>query len=383
MRQWLGALPLPCYAPEGAEGSSSASPAGETDAGQGGSAAGQDSTAPGSEESGAPPSEGRAGDGEDEEPRRGGKDAKPGTLMDAIKASVAKDTADPSSGPAKTGKDALTPEGKDPAQAKPGEKPGETGGDQKPAGKDGKNATPDFHKHPDFLRVVGERDSFKADAENHRSVQRYMDENGLSNEDVADGLQLMAMLHNDPEAAHKELTQLLAVVDTMLGNTLPKDLQDQVDTGAITEAAAKEVSRARAGKVRADQKAARAEKDRESTETQRAFQEKVTEIQGKVKTWEEAKAKVDPDFAKKRGQVGINVRAILQQRNSGYKDGEDAVAVLERAYEMVNSTIATFAPKPQARRGSLGSGGSHVVKTPAAPAKSLREAIDNSIGYSK
>lgn len=286
----------------------------------------------------------------------------PKTLAEAMAAAL--EDKDPSSDPAKTDPktktEAVQPGAKDPAAEAAQDK--------------------ELDKNPRFQAITRERDGLKPDAEQYRNIKAYMDENGLKHDQVADALELSAQLVNDPEQGLKTIDKIREVLNDILGNTLPAELQAQVDSGEMTEAAALEVSRARAKTNRADRRVESVTKSQKDADAERANEARVTGIRTKVDAWENDVKVRDPDFAKKRGTIGMNVRAILFARGENFKSEDDAVAVMKQAYSLTNHQIASLSPKPQARRGHQPSGGgARGASIPAAEPKTLGEALSRAL----
>lgn len=340
-----------CYGPdtEGAGNPASPADAGTPGADTAADPAGQDPT-PGAE---ADPS--AAKDPSD--------DKQPKSLADAMAAAL--EDKDPSSDPAN--KDPKPkPDGADPAAKDPAADPR--------AAQD-----KELDKNPRFQAVTRERDAFKPDAEQYRNIKAYMDENGLKHEQVADALELSALLVNDPEKGLAVIEKIRETLNGTLGNTLPDDLKAKVDSGEMTEDAALEVSRARAKTNRADRRVESVTKSAQETKDAAAHEAHVTAIRSKVDGWEAQVAKTDPDFAKKRGLIGVMVRNILFARGDNFKDANDAEAVMRQAYVMANHQIKSLTPAPQARRGIIPSSGPRGTSIPASEPKSLGEAMSRAL----
>lgn len=350
-----------CFAPEGAESGGGASPAQGGGDGDGGNAGAADPAGQGQPGDGGQPNGGDQDNGQ--------SDDKPApTLLDALKKAEA--PKDPASDPANSDPNKPDPkrkDGDDPAQAK-----------DPAAEREAQDR--ELNKNPRFREIVAERDGFKKDAEQYRTITRYMDEQGLSHDEVADAIELSALLKNDPEAARSVVQKIAEALDGTLGNTLPEDLKAKVDSGEITEEAALEVSRARAKTSRAEQRTnALTETMKKSDETAAQTQLKQQIIKD-VGTWETDMAKRDPDFAKIKPLVGVMVRNILFARGKGYESAADAVEVVKKAYGMAQNEVKRLAPAGQQRRGHHQSGGGGRGNQPASEPKSLKEAMGAALG---
>lgn len=97
-----------------------------------------------------------------------------------------------------------------PAAAAPsaeGEEAGEAAGDPAPAkAADDENFSDvPFNQHPRFKQLVRQRNEFRVDAERYNNVQTYIDQQGLSAEEAADGLLIMGLMKTDPAKAWEML----------------------------------------------------------------------------------------------------------------------------------------------------------------------------------
>lgn len=284
-------------------------------------------------------------------------------MLEALKRAEA--PKDPSSDPAN--KDPKKPDpkrtdGTDPAQAK-----------DPAAEREAQDR--ELNKNPRFREVVAERDGYKKDAEQFRGLTRYMDEQGLSHDEVADAIELSALLKNDPEGALAVVQKITEALNGTVGNTLSDDLKAKVESGELTEEAALEVSRSRAKADRAGKRVETVTQTMKQNDDNAALQQRKTDIIKAVGAWETEQAKLDPDFAKTKPLVGIMVRNILFARGKGYENTEDAVKVVKDAYKMAQNEIKRLSPQQQQRRGHHHAGGGGHGNQPASEPKSLKEAM--------
>jgi hypothetical protein len=281
----------------------------------------------------------------------------PKSLMEAVKAAADKDS--------KAG-EPITPEQKD-AVSETESKPNETPTDEVKKGEDpAKDEKVPFHKHPRWQEMIRERDSFKDEASQYRQITGYMSQNQLSNDEVAKGFEIMALMKNDPLRAREMLLQYTRALDEYAGVILPEDLSKKVDEGAIDEAAAQELARTRnealANRARYEQLA-----QTQQVQHQQAAQEA---IQREVFGWEETIKQRDVDYAAKQNLVLDRARTYLTQGQP--RTPQEAVAIVERAYADVNETLKGFAPRRQPVR-AVSSTSSTTNSQPVA--RTLQEAI--------
>ena len=280
----------------------------------------------------------------------------PTSLLDAVKAAAEADKAGPTPDP--TQKDAVSE-----TESKSDEAPtDEAKKDEEPA----KDEKVPFHKHPRWQEMLRERDSFKEEATQYRQITGYMSQNNLSNEEVAKGFEIMALMKNDPLKAREMLTQYTRALDEFAGAVLPQDLTTKVQEGMMDEASAQELARARniaaANAARAEQ-LAQAQQSQYQQMSQQA-------IHGAVSNWEETIKTRDVDYAAKQNLVLDRARTYLAQGQP--QTPEQALAIVERAYADVNETLKGFAPRRQPVR-PITSTNSSTTSQPVA--RSLQEAI--------
>lgn len=215
-----------------------------------------------------------------------------------------------------------------------------------------------FHNHPRFRQLIDERNSLRGPAEQMGKIQSFMDEAGLTPEEVAEGYQVMAMLKSGDPAQLTEAREYFATrlqaLDNALGNSLPDDLQQRIDDGYLDEEGAREIARSRASEhLRAE---------REKVQTQRTEAEKArdnqvaqaTAMAEAVDGWEKQVKANDPDYSKKAPFMEAACLAIVRKQGKNPSNAEEAIALAKAAYEQVTNQLKTLAPpkKPTAPKPS-------------------------------
>jgi len=151
-----------------------------------------------------------------------------------------------------------------------------------------------------------------------------------------------------------------------------RDLQGQVNDGLLSDEAARELTRAR---HRAAQAEARLQ-DTTRTHAQDTNLRTVASIRSAVDQWEQSIRTRDPDFAQKADTVRRYSQGLLQERGTP-QTPEQAVALVQSAYEEANKLMLALRPRPQATRPTPSS--VHVASTNGAAAgrqpNTLREAV--------
>lgn len=201
-----------------------------------------------------------------------------------------------------------------------------------------------FNKHPRFQRVLGELKTAKVDAERYRNVQSYIDSQGLSAEEAANGLVTMGLMKTNPAEAWRQLKPVVQKLLIAAGEVLPDDLKTRVQNGEMSQEAAVEVSRSRAHV--------------QSVETKRTFdqQRATSQQQNDARTavlnaatsWEADRRQRDPNFEVKMPALQKEI-AWLQATEGKPADPAGVQAQLKKAYEAVNAALPAPTPTPQPR----------------------------------
>lgn len=201
-----------------------------------------------------------------------------------------------------------------------------------------------FSKHPRFQQVVRERREFKVDAERYRNVQTFLDSSGMSAEEAADGLTIMAQAKVDPAGAWQRIKPWVQKVLIAAGEVLPDELNQRVEAGHLDRDTALQLSRTQA--------------QIHAMETQRSFEQQRAErsrqfeaqqsIQTAASTWEEERKVRDPNFDAK---IDLLKREIAWlQREEGRPDTPEGVKdQLDRAYKTVSGRFVAPTPVPVPR----------------------------------
>jgi hypothetical protein len=154
-----------------------------------------------------------------------------------------------------------------------------------------------------------------------------------------------------------------------LGLRIAPDIQKQVDEGVIDENAARELTRTRHRAAQAEAKLQ--DVNRAATTSQQV--QHVERIRSTVDTWEQDIRRRDPDYAQIEGAVRRYAQGLLQERGSPRND-QEAVALVQAAYDEVRSMFAQTRPAPRPTRPAPSS--IHVATgTQSADPRNLKEAV--------
>ena len=291
----------------------------------------------------------------------------PASLLDVIKGVVEK--------PADAGESSTTEN--EPANPTP-EAPAEAAAEAEPAAEDDANLP--FHNHPRWKAVIAERDTLRDPASRWQAIDGFMQQHGLTGDEMAEGYEIMALLKSGDPAKLAEARgwfhERLNALDETLGNVLPDDLQQRVNDGLLDEDGALEIAQARANAALSSRQVA----DRDAAEATRRQQEQAvattTEMVSAVEGWEARIKASDPDYSKKADLVQAKCVAIVQQTGKAPTTAAEATALADRALSEVNASLAAVLPKPRPITPTPAG-----MSTPAAAApKTLREAINGALG---
>lgn len=201
-----------------------------------------------------------------------------------------------------------------------------------------------FHKHPRFQQLLRKSKTFEQDAIRYQNVQGFLDREGLSAEEAADGLVIMGLMKTNPAEAWARLQPTLQKLAVAAGVILSEDLQGRVQKGELTPDAALEISRARA-QASSVQAAQSFQEQRRRQQEQTSFAQSLTDA---AATWEQDRMAKDPNFGAKQEQLLKEV-AYLQLKEGKPNSPEGVTAQLQKAYKAVNAAFRPAAPTPSPR----------------------------------
>lgn len=275
-----------------------------------------------------------------------------GSLLDAVKAALKPEPSEKSPDSKTEGSEADKADKPDAAKAKGKEaEPGELSEEDLSRLN---RKTQERIKH--LLAARKESEAKLADLEPKANqfdqVVRFVQEAGLSTQEVNDGFEVMRLLKRDLPGAYKRLKPIVEQLEVVLGVQIPDDLQQAVNEGQITEAHARELSRTRSeARLSAHQVQ---ERDRAASESKRreAFEANQTSVQNAVAEWEKSKAGSDLEWQHKQARVMEIVRLETLSREKADPQfawtPDEAIKFAEAALDRVNTEFKRFMPKPKA-----------------------------------
>ena len=261
------------------------------------------------------------------------KDAKKESLLDVVKTAFeAKDPADPS-----TAKVQSTP-----APGQPNDAPGK----DSQAQKDGSEVQSDlpFHNHPRWKEMIAERDTLKPAAEQYGKITTFMKNNGLTPQEMAEGMTVMALMKTNPAAAYQQLQGYVQNLARFTGDVLPPEIKDKLDQGYIDPDSAKRLAQLEAERefsyARQVEEQQRIQAEQEMIARQQAA-DNSQQMVAAVMRWEQAERAKDPDWSKKYEMVQDRVKALLTQQPA--RNPSDAIQIAQRALADVNARLRPLA----------------------------------------
>lgn len=222
-----------------------------------------------------------------------------------------------------------------------------------------------------FQKVISQKNEYKEGHRQYQQITSYLAENNINSEEASTGLQIMALMKNDPQRALEALTPYMETLRQLTGDTMPDDIRERVDDGYMDEDAGKELARARAEANRLRQTNERVQEQ----QVQAQSAQHLESLAQTVTSWEMKTRQQDPDFDLKQDEIDDRVRVLVAERGRP-ETAEAAIAMANEAYETVNSRFkqrtVTRKPMKTASGGKLGG-------TPTPEPNSLLEAVRNAM----
>ena len=222
-----------------------------------------------------------------------------------------------------------------------------------------------------FQEVIAEKNEFKHGADQFNKITDYLSHNNINADEASTGLQIMALMKNDPAKALEALTPFVNTLRELTGEVLPDDIRNKVDDGFMDEDAGRELSRARAeadNQKRINDRVA-------AQQTNVQSQQHKDHLARTVTAWEDNARQSDPDYDLKQDEIDDRVRVLVSERGSPNTE-EDAISMANEAYEAVNQR---FKARMGTKRAIRTASGGKLGGTPVAEPKSLLEAVQNAV----
>ncbi|MBO4228018.1 hypothetical protein [Bradyrhizobium neotropicale] len=241
---------------------------------------------------------------------------------------------------------------------------------------------PKTRKRLDALsQQVTDRDVKIADlspkAEKFDQIQRFVDDAGLTKDDVNTGFDVMRNLKNDPFKAYEQLRPIMDQLESIVGVRLPEDLQQGVQRGQLTEAHARELARSRSQAAVTGQQLQRTTQRQEADRQRQEIETQVDDVAKAVTEWENTAGKGDPDWKLKQPRITdlVEIEVMRRQaKNPGYfPSKEEAIEISKKALERVEAELKALRPSRRAVSTTPSADAGSTRTTAAAP-KTMLEA---------
>lgn len=196
-------------------------------------------------------------------------------------------------------------------------------------------------------------------------IATFCTEHGISPAEFNEGMEMLRLFKTDPEVFHKKVSAMATEVAPLVGETLPADIQKDVDDGNITLEFAKRLVKAEA-KARLSGEATKRVEQKSAVQKAADAQNAVARAtQTTISAWVNNKKATDPDFVPKtNGGPDGKYEAFMAQvallcQTEKLATPDDAAALLEKAYVTTTSLFSRFTPRarpsrlPSSQRSSI------------------------------
>lgn len=279
-------------------------------------------------------------------------DAKPTSLLDAVKAASKADAAAQSSSEAKTEDKPETLAEEPKAE---GEKPEDTPEEKLP-----------FHKHPRWMQMNRALKDLEPKAQAFEKIAKITSDAGLSSEDVDNGFEIMSLIKRDPAKALEALRPIMHALEGITGARLPDDLQQRVVQGRADPETAQELAQARYLQSQQVQ--------RQEHEAVQAQQRAASAMASTVTALEQQWQATDVDYAKKAPLVMAQARSLMAEYGNP-ANVEQATQLVNEAKRRVDESVRALAPaRPQVRTLTGGAVAPRATPRPTTLADAVRLA---------
>jgi hypothetical protein len=234
----------------------------------------------------------------------------------------------------------------------------------------------------DQLRSVqAEFDAVVPEVEGFRRLVGFVNQNGLSTQEVNTGLGIMAAMKNDPERCLEMLTPYYEQLLTVTGRgSLPPELQKAVDDGEITEQHARRLAAAEATKGIATKRVEHVTTQTAEEREAAARHTHTVSTQNAMNAWETRMLTADPDYNRIRQMFQREVRTRVLEGSFQPKTPQDVAGLLDAALADFKKAAGVLRPAAtQTReltpvRHTNGSGG-HTAPKPSSFAEAVKLGV--------
>jgi hypothetical protein len=205
-----------------------------------------------------------------------------------------------------------------------------------------------FHNHPRWKEMISEREALKPRAEQYDKITNFMHTNGLTPDEMAEGMHVMALMKQNPVDAYKQLQGYIEKLAPYTGEVLPPEIKAKVDEGFVDEETAKELAMLKAQRDLSESRQRQADEQRQQQE----IMNRQRSIHDAVANWEQIEKAKDPDWSAKYEMVMERVNTLLVGNRPQSPD--QAIEIARRALSDVNARLRPLA------------GRNNTIKTPTS-----------------
>ena len=195
-------------------------------------------------------------------------------------------------------------------------------------------------------KLLGERNELRHERAEYAPFVEAMTTHDINREDMSLLLGAGAALRKgDFEAFLAGVMPYVETAQSMVGQRLSPDLQDQVNQGYVSPDAARELAQRRAQEQHYQGEQQRTQKQNE----QQAVERHANEVQTGISDWEKSIVLRDPDYSQKADAVRRYAQALIQEHGAP-NSAAQAVEYAEHAYKEVSELTKSVAPQRQPTR---------------------------------
>jgi hypothetical protein len=215
----------------------------------------------------------------------------------------------------------------------------------------------------------GQVSAMERPAEIGSQIQAFVSQNNLSDEEFSNTLRMAALLKSgDYRGFYEAVAPYVRSAQEYLGVVLPRDLNERVRAGHLTEGAARDFARQRYDMERANFERS----SLEQAQSRQQVEYVKNDVQRAVSNLENRIAASDPDYKAKAPAVRRAAQALLYERGGQISHVNEALEITQAAYNEVNKHFRSMQPRPTATNPHA-NGASQSPSARAAP-KTLMEA---------
>ena len=190
-----------------------------------------------------------------------------------------------------------------------------------------------------------ELEATRVSHERMNELETFVRENRIETENMSKAFKMMAQLSKgDYQGFLTEISPFLQMAQQASGEVIADDLVAQVEDGAISEQAARDLTRQRAQAQRLEAENRRLQQESAAQVEQQNAAASQSQIVNAVASRERHYSSTDPDYALKREAIGNFVKTVLS--NGGIpKSAEQAARIVDDAHAFVSQTFRRPEPR--------------------------------------